>query len=267
MTTEHNLRKSTLLFTFILAVTVAQLNLTFAQQEIIVGKPDLTVQIQEVKPNPVLAGHVLSVKWKVTNQGTAQAVRSKSAIKVANGDWIEACSVPSLDARRSHTCESPQGLIVAPLTQGTYSLWVSVDADSANREINERNNRARFELTVLPAPPQPDLVLSEFRSATSANIGEKIDVYYKIINAGLDTAGANSICFRIIGPGDAVVLEETISVPSLPPGIFSNGQWPTSGYTPRTAGKYTIRAEGDCLRQVNESNDDNNSATVTVKVQ
>ena len=120
-------------------------------------------------------------------------------------------------------------------------------------------------LPVIPPPEdKPDLVirdLLEVDGNTNPNVRETINMRVRIKNQGSVTARDIHTSWRPAGEGGSEILE--FGVDRLDPGEDHNFYW---DYVYDTSGEFTSFAKVDYTNNVDESNEDNNTATLVITV-
>jgi hypothetical protein len=113
------------------------------------------------------------------------------------------------------------------------------------------------------APPQPDLTVAQLTASNNqARQGDKVTFTATITNVGQQSAGASKTEFLLDG---ATVLG-LIDTPALGPGASATVtvNWLTAS---AKKGQHTIKATADKTNVVAESNEANNTRTITVSIQ
>jgi hypothetical protein len=151
--------------------------------------------------------------------------------------------------------------MVMPLEPGTYQVVIEVSDDSIT---------GRTERTIIVNPPpspdtDPDLMVHNIRLANGvAEVPETVHAY--IVNRGggvADGAFVNHI--KIVGPSGETVFTDTLEPYENTGGLCSGCGVTISfpGWTPATAGNYRISVTTDYNDNIIESNENNNTLTVT----
>lgn len=168
--------------------------------------------------------------------------------------------------------------ITQTITAGSYSAWCDTgwtatagdhtlrwdfDYNNQVKEIDETNNSATVMWTT-PQTAQVDLEAQRAYLQTAA-AGEGSEVTTPVVGQTVYFY----VDFRIVGTGDAILDERRAvldgqtfctSTGTAAPGDYY--AWCTDGWT-ATAGSHTLRWDFDYNNQLTESNENNNSASVT----
>ena len=180
---------------------------------------------------------------------------------------------------------TPEGLITIVLSKdkvaspGTGDLLGNFEVRTYNVDsevirttnaIDQATNATANDFTANAAtyalvgpPPQPDLIVAELKASNNkARQGDKVTFTAKITNAGQQSAGASKTEFLLDG---ATVLG-LIDTPALGPGASAtvSVNWLTAS---ATKGQHTIKTTADKNNIVAESNEANNTKTITVSIQ
>jgi subtilase family serine protease len=231
--------------------------------------PDLTVSSLTV-PAQGAAGLVIQVTDTTINSGTGAAPSSTTTFYLSSNSVLETTdpivgtrTVPELAAGTSSTATTSITL-PDPLTPGSYTLFAKADGPGAVSETNEFNN-ARFWFIQIG----PDLVLTGLSAPTSAGAGSTITISDTTANQGLGAAAASVTRFYLSADLSLDVndlLLQSRNVPALAASTSSSG--PTSVTIPANTadGSYYLIAKADAPAAVAESNETNNTRTVTLRI-
>jgi cobaltochelatase CobN len=110
-----------------------------------------------------------------------------------------------------------------------------------------------------PAVPKPDLIISSFNPPSAPVVNQKHAVSVNIKNNGLSSAGNFAVKLY---DGSKEVATKTISSLGAGASTAVNFNW-----TPTTTGSHTLKVMVDALKQVTESDENNNQLNKTVTVE
>src|SRR5207237_1338064 len=138
----------------------------------------------------------------------------------------------------------------------------TLDYLSQLNQSNANNDNASATVTILP--PQPDLFISGAPTVNPASVaaGNSVTVSYRIKNQGSGNAGQSTTLIEIPSLG----ISQTFNEASVLAGGFSD-----VGHSlpiPSTAfpGTYTVAITLDYNRQLNQSNENNDTASTTLTI-
>ena len=248
----------------------------FGDAATVTAVPDLIVQTPNVTPTSVTAGGTVTVTFTIRNQGSAAtSVTSTATIVLSNDNTVDAedqvlttVSTQPLAAAASVNLTANNVRIPASATPGAKFIGIRADSGNAIAESNENNNTATDSLTI--AAPQPDLVVGALTlSASATPPGGSLTVNVTVSNAGSGNAGASIT--RIVLSTDAVIGTGDVVLTSINTGSIAGGSaLPlTANITIAanvTPGNYFIGALVDATNAVDESAEDNNTATQAFSV-
>jgi hypothetical protein len=194
------------------------------------------------------------------------------AIPVANrlDVTLTNLNAATIDARRAglDLCE-PISLIIDADSAGHLLLAGPLTASSVAGAAFEQSAAGvtlivpagHSQITITPSCPQPDLtVTSIVASNNRAPQGEKVTITATIANAGTAHAGASQTQFSL----DGATSLGLVATPPLPAGdsTLVSVDWQTAG----VKGDHTISVLADAAGNVDESDETNNAAALTVLV-
>jgi subtilase family serine protease len=233
--------------------------------------PDLFVEYISLTPTQVYPGTTTFQRTvRVRNIGQSQSEQCSLRIQ-EDGPFsgLDIISIPSLSPSEPYTY---QDFIYGTFSNlGTYSVpvWAIVDFDNEVVESNEDNNTGQeiFVINVVPEP-LPDLVISDcFPVVVELLPGEPLDFGIPVSNQGQVPAGQNTLRYDVyvdnihyfasfdrtcppLNPGQCYTFSETVILPTLSPG------------------NHTVRiyVQADYYDVVAESNENNNSAQITIPI-
>jgi uncharacterized repeat protein (TIGR01451 family) len=267
--------------------------------------PDLTLALADA-PDPVAAGGTLTYTLTVGNDGdlraTGVAVRqtlpsgaayqSASAtggFTCAQAAGVVTCTGGALDPGATATITTR---VTAPGAAATLATSAAVDPDRRIREWDEANNSAGATTTVLAPPPEParvDLTIGSLSDAPDPVYrGGDVTYTFRVVNAGPDTATGVFALLSSQGTYQYVSISSPDGWSCVPhPEYFSlhvycfggsvtggatlgPGQGATVSVTARAPGVtavQTVTATVDFSNRVAETNESNNSLSITTAVQ
>jgi len=227
----------------------------------VVGLPDLTLEWIQI-PSQTFGWEPTKISFKVKNVGKATAYNFTVSFECVG---YVTCNPPSKFwdvAMLAPGEEKTFQLDVVFPPDGFYRVRAIADRDDVVKESNEENNVIEFLIQVLP-PPLPDLAIKQAGyEVTVTYVGEvatsHIKVNMTIINLGTDVD--QSFLCRITLDG-MLLGEETV------PGL-KKGEVYTITFELTVDGDVrgmTLRYVVDALNQIEESDEENNIATLTIK--
>jgi subtilase family serine protease len=163
-----------------------------------------------------------------------------------------------------------------PASAGAHTIVCTVDSKNQIAETNETNNRATLTVQVAAAAPGgQDLIATSVRlfdgllptvpgsPQPTPQVGKSVGIACDIGYAG--ATGISGDAYSVKMEVDGVVLQETAAGFGLGGPAGSAGVY-GARWTPATMGPHTIVCTVDSKNQIAESNETNNSATLTVQV-
>ena len=225
--------------------------------------PDLYILTPSVSPSSAPVGGSVQVSFTVKNGGTA-AASSTCEITVSGFYPLGTVSIPALAAGASYNA-SKSVTISQGILPGSGQVYIRVDSGNTIDESDENNNLAMVALTILPPPTLPDLYVlpTPSVSPTSVSPGGSVQLTFTVTN-GESGAAAGSTC-EIYLSGNYPL--GTASIPGLAAGasytVSAKNLTIPAGVLP---GSYDINILVDAAGTVTESNEENNSARLTLRV-
>ncbi len=209
------------------------------------GDPDLIIESIYWWPEVPSIGDKITFTVTIRNIGNSRA----ESIRLS-------CYI---DGERTHTVFlngiSPNTSLVNYFTwkaeAGEHIFRAVVDDDDNIAETNEDNNESIYAFSVLA----PDLIFDDITwSPENPSMGEEVIFDITIKNQGNKRAGSSSMCLYIDGKTYGYR-----PVPALEAGDNCTTSWSWTAVT----GSHDFRIIADYLKQVKESNEDNNQREVT----
>ncbi|WP_277232969.1 CARDB domain-containing protein [Hymenobacter sp. YC55] len=239
-----------------------------------VPQADLAIQGASAQPLAVAPGNSLSVNCTVYNLSGATANSSSvgyylstDAILSAN-DVLLGNSVGGMLGSNQSSYRSATLPVPASTPPGNYYLLFAADYLGVVNESNENNNVASISLNVVP--PSTDLVVQQ-TSVNTPNTapGNSLSLSCTIVNQGNTTANFSSVGYYLstditLDSNDQLL---TSSFGGQLTPSFSQYRSATTNVPPGTTpGNYYILFAADYQNVVNESNETNNVAAVSITV-
>jgi|GEM_PF-5101356 len=217
------------------------------------ASPDLVVaSITTVGNYPFVALGTASMKVFVSNIGGASSAASSCGIYV-DGQLIGALSVPTLAVGTGVEFS----ISIPGIPAGSHTIGAIADYNNKISESNENNNSRSVSFSWMG---MPDLTSTLTASQTAPVVGETVNFSFSMKNIG--NAKANGTFYADIVVDGVSVGSFTLSnmeANTTVTGSFSL----TFGYF----GAYSVRLIVDARGNVQESNENNNIATVNVQAQ
>ncbi|HLO86196.1 MAG TPA: S8 family serine peptidase [Nostocaceae cyanobacterium] len=226
--------------------------------------PDLVIE-NAVAPTIAAAGSTIQISYTEKNIGGSSAgwhyvdfYLSKDNVWSTDDSLLSFNSVSSLGAGASVN-QSVSVTLSNGLTSGTYYLLYVGDSLKQVTESNENNNVAAKAINITSA--FPDLVIENVVALTIATIGTTIQLSYTEKNIGGSSAGWHYVDFylskdNLWSTDDSFLSSKTVS--SLGAGASVNQSVSVTLSNGLTSGTYYLLYVGDSLKQVAESNENNN---------
>lgn len=216
--------------------------------------PDLVASSLTFSPGSVAPGGAVQVNLAVTNLGPSAAGASTAVVRInqstfsSSGSNLAAIGVPALSAKSS--AGLPAALVSAPLTPGTYRVWVVLDNNSTagQNAVAAANDfvLASGILTVIAPPTSPNLVIQNLTfSPNSVAAGGSVQMSFVVANVGNGPAAASIGAIRInqLDASAAGFEAATFDLPAVPVGGSVNVT--RAALAPTTAGAYWVWAVAD----------------------
>ncbi|PSF28537.1 hypothetical protein C7H19_24640 [Aphanothece hegewaldii CCALA 016] len=247
------------------------------------NKPDLLLSGLSVGTgNNVTKGYGFVPTYTLRNQGNAVAgtsltkyVVSKDAI-LGNADDINPTLLTSstvdagLLAGATRVENNDYLVIYDDLTPGTYNLFAITDSTNTVAEGNETNNVTSLAFN-FALPPQPDFTVEKFAIQSSAAVGSYLNVSYTIRNIDVANVSYSHMTFylstdNVIDSSDIALGYHMVSsaTPYNVPILRERSLYLDP--TKVNAGTYNLIAMVDPYNGTPESNEANNTRSVTVTI-
>jgi subtilase family serine protease len=221
-------------------------------------------------PTSASPGQSVSVSVEVTNQGTAAAgafrvgfyVSTRPTLTTAD-TRLGTCTFASLAAGAKGTC-SAIVTIPANLPLGQYTAGAIVDDLNQVAETNETNNIGlTADRLTIGRETMPDLIITDGTAPATGTTGQPVRLTVQVTNQGTASAGAFRLGYYL--STDSVITRSdtqigTCNFPSL--GVDVSATCSGNITLPLTLapGTYYVGAFADDTGQVNESDENNNTA-------
>lgn len=219
--------------------------------------PDLMVSSLTSPSSSVVAGSNLSFAYTIKDIGTAGAGASAVGISL-DGKALSSSQISALVAGGSF---STSGVIsTSGLAAGNHVLTLTADSTGQVAESNEANNAASLTFAVT-APTLADLTVSGLTTNSAAvTQGASLGYSYTIQDIGSVAAGSSITTVTLDGRQISSTSLGSLSAGSV---AMSFGSLSTAGLS---AGQHILSVKTDAYGQVNESNEANNTASVSFLV-
>jgi hypothetical protein len=219
--------------------------------------PDLVVSSLTSTTSSVVAGGTLSFSYTVKDIGTAGAGASAVGISL-DGKALSSAQISALTAGGSF---SSSGIIsTTGLAAGSHVLTVTADTTGLVTESNEANNATSLAFTVT-APALADLTVSGLATnAATVTQGASLGYSYSIQDIG--SAAANASVTNIMLDG-RLISSTPLGTVGAGGNVMSFGSLSTAGLS---AGQHILSVTTDANGQVSESNESNNTSSVSFTV-
>ncbi len=240
------------------------------------GNVDLTITDPSALPGTVDIGDLINVSYQLTNLGDSTAANSTICIYLSDNTTLEAGTDILLGNDEAGSIQPAQSLafsndfvVPAGIDPGGYFILIVADCDSAVAEIDESNNISTVAISV--GQPLADLVITDMDvSPDTLLVEETGSLAVQIENIGSGAAGPTTTCLFLSQNNTFEASEDVILISvdtdSLSAGnilaLTENIEIPAN--TP--SGRYFILAITDCLRNVQESNEENNVRAIPVVI-
>jgi len=213
--------------------------------------PDRDLIVEDIwsTTNPLQAGEVENITFRIKNQGTVSTTTKFYTRLKVDGSVVASWYTNSLAAGATTTGSTN----VTIGTVGTHQVQVEVDYTGVVVEANEGNN-VRTENWSWGAPDR-DLIVQDIWSATTPlQAGEVENITFRIKNEG-SMSTAVTFYTRLKINGSVVA---SWSTPGLAAGATTTG---STNVTVGTAGTHQVQVEVDYTGLVVEANEGNNVRT------
>lgn len=195
-----------------------------------------------------------AIRAIVTNQGEVDA--GAFTVSLINGAETWSSQISSLAAGASKTLMFP---FSTPPEPQTIVITVTADSKDVIVESNESNNSNSTTVEIIE-PQLPDLTITSFTAgAASYETGKTMIFSVTVKNQG--TAASGSAYLSLSGNGVSTYKQ---SIGAL--AVGGTKQLSFSVPAPGSAQTLTLTAFADCDEVVSESNEDNNTQSVSVEI-
>lgn len=209
--------------------------------------------VEKLSFNPVLPiqGTATNISATVINAGGTD-IETPFSVEIKDGTTVlHTFTVPALAAGQRTNIT-----LTANLPAGEHSITVTADSGNVVTETNKNNNTISRSVTVESSASPADLTVTVSCDKTAPNVMDKVTFSAVIANGG--TTDAGSFLVRILVNGAAIGDDYTIS--ALPGGGTFHLQIP---YTVTQEGANTVQVIADVQNNIVESNESNNTGTLT----
>ncbi|UCE39153.1 MAG: PKD domain-containing protein [Thermoplasmata archaeon] len=240
-------------------------------------KPDLTVSSSDIDFNPSapVSGVTVEISIMIWNDGEANAV--DVLVNIYDGDpdiqekliSSEKIDIPKPDDEEEGSYE--EITIYWPTTGelGDHDIYVVIDPDDDIDELDETNNEASKPINI---QGQSDFTIKSSTdiafSTESPKIGDTVTIQVTIYNEGPESG---SVKYKIVDVNPETDERSTISEDTTDeiPGSEENTNYVTISvdWEPQEGGEHIIYVEVDPANQITETNEKNNNASRTIKVE
>lgn len=224
------------------------------------AKPDLVISKINYSPGSPVEKDEITIWVFVKNIGKAAAGTSKVRFRIGGESHPPVMTVPALIPGKELRFTRK----ITFNKKGNYIVTAAADAENSIVESNESNNVKKKTITVRPAP-KPDLIVSKINfSNASPQQGEQIRVWIFVKNIGPGKSPAYSCKVSKTNSLNSSPIWSDKLVPALDPGK----EWRWDAYfISNSPGTWTITAEVDRAKKLDETNENNNilSKPITVR--
>jgi len=231
--------------------------------------PDLAISSLTV-PAQGAAGGVIQVTETTKNFGTGTAASSTTTFYLSSNSLLETSdpvvgtrTVPELGVNASNTATTSITLPES-LAPGAYALIAKADGPGALFETNEFNNTRLWFMQI-----GPDLAVTALSAPATAGAGSTILISDTTANQGLGATAASVTRFYLSADFSLDVNDVALQGRSV---AVLTGSTSSSGTTSVTIpantadGSYFLIAKADATELVAESNETNNTRSVTLRI-
>lgn len=212
---------------------------------------DLAVEKLSFNPALPIQGTATNISATVINAGGTD-IETPFSVEIKDGTTVlHTFTVPALAAGQRTNIT-----LTANLPAGEHSITVTADSGNVVTETNKNNNTISRSVTVESSASPADLTATVSCDKTAPNVMDKVTFSAVIANGG--TTDAGSFLVRILVNGAAIGDDYTIS--ALPGGGTFHLQIP---YTVTQEGANTVQVIADVQNNITESNESNNTGTLT----
>lgn len=239
--------------------------------------PDLRITSWDI-PSAGTSGQPLKIKWKVENKGTGathsgawmdQFFLSTDYI-VDNTDYFlgEKKHTGNLAVNASYNDSNEYSI---PLTYvGNYIVIIRTDGANVEYEHTNEGNNTVSSVTSLTKAPPADLIVSSVTVPDSVLSGKSINISWKVKNTGSNPASGymrDNVYLskdNIQDATDLLIVTEPYSISLAPAAESAHNK--TVSISGVSVGDYYLLVSTDVLNNINESNDANNTAVSSNKL-
>ena len=215
---------------------------------------DLAVEKLSFNPALPIQGTSTNISATVINAGGTD-IETPFSVEIKDGTTVlHTFTVPALAAGQRTNIT-----LTANLPAGEHSITVTADSGNVVTETNKNNNTISRSVTVESSASPADLTVTVSCDKNAPNVMDKVTFSAVIANGG--TTDAGSFLVRILVNGAAIGDDYTIS--ALPGGGTFQLQIP---YTVTQEGSNTVQVIADVQNNIAESNESNNTGTLTFTV-
>lgn len=220
------------------------------------SSPDLTVSALTAASSSVSKGTSLSYSFSIKDIGTGPAASNLASVAI-DGTVVSTVTIGTLSSGGTFSTSSV--INTSGLSVGSHVLTVKADSSNLVAESNESNNSATYSFNVTQLA-MADLTVSGFSVPASVNQGSNLSYSFSVNDSGTLSAGPSKTNLYLDGTLLSTRTTGRLAVgsSSLVMGSFSTGSLST--------GQHTLTVVADAASQVAESNETNNSSTLTFTV-
>lgn len=216
------------------------------------GLPDLTVTSLYTNTYPLVEGQPYDLEWEVDNIGSADATQTFYTDLYIGGQYVTSWYTNGLPAGWYTTGSGT--FTTSPA--GTWDVTVITDSTNVVSESDESNNTLTITLT-WQSSGLPDLTVSSIWTTTSPLVsGQSYDLEWEVDNIG--NADATETFYTDLYIGGQYVTSWYTN--GLSAGWYTTAQ---GNFTTSPAGTWDVTVVTDSSNAVPESNESNNSLTVS----
>ncbi len=233
--------------------------------------PDLTFSLFDC-PSIGTTGQPLTINVEVTNQGAGATPSSywfdriylSTDFMIDGGDHLLASIQHQGILEVGASYDTAITFFIPSWAVGNYIILARTDATDLNYEVPDEENNVTQQVINIEQPPPSDLVVTQVIPPDEAALGENLEISYTIQNVGLFPATGymkDLVYFSAdtVWDIDDLLFGSVTGTISLGPYATVNRSI-TSLLTGITPGEWYIIVRTDVLNNINEGNDDNNTA-------
>ena len=229
------------------------------------NQPDLTVSSASLKSASVVQGANLNLAYLIADIGNGAAGASSAQVLI-DGKVVSTDAIAALAAGGSATVNDV--LSTAGLTAGAHTITINANSTGSVSESSTANNSTTLSFNVTAPPPPPsgaDLVISSLTDHVFAPArfqAGSVSFSFTVADIGTAAAGSEYAGVYLDGKANPAL---TRLINALPAGGSTtlSGSLSTAGLS---HGVHTLTVVADYRNTVAESNEGNNSRSVTFKV-